>query len=326
MLETDASTLLRWRQAIDRRKSVRRFEGVSLDHDTVAALEKACESCTHLPGGRARVVPVNGLGAAQRIFHWLPWGIATLIHHASLVFVILSSGSPHDPEDAGFCGEQVVLEACSRNVGTCWVSGTFNRKAALSLAGPEPGERMICVIAAGPAHPAAASRHKHKKDFTQICNMPPDELPVWIRDAVGCVRVAPSGTNLQPWWFEVRDGAAAGTGGDAAAGTADSPAPVPRVVLWPHRPGPVALHSGFLLSKVGPRRIDRGIAMLHFAVGAAAWGVAGHWSLQERVDRGAAARFFVEGQDSGRRKIDAENPEHGAYDERRGVCEGPGSQ
>ncbi len=334
MLETDPATLLRWRQAIDRRKSVRRFTGGPLDRETVAALEGACAGCTHLPGGRVRVVPVNGLDAARRIFRWLPWGIARFIHQASLTFVILSSGGPYDPEDAGFCGEQVVLEACSRDAGTCWVSGTFSRRAALSLAGAAPGEHVMCVIAAGRAHPSAASRHKHKKDFSEICNRLPEELPAWLRDAVDCARVSPSGNNLQPWWFEVRDGAAAGADGGLGVSTAagpvvgraGGPAPAPRVMLWRDRPGPAALRSGFLLSRVGPRRIDRGIAMLHFAVGAEAGGVAGNWILGLDEERGVAARFLVKGQGHGGRKTEAESTGHGVYDERRGVCEGPGSQ
>jgi len=293
MFETDHQTLVRWRQAIDRRKSVRRFTGEPLDPRTVRALGRVCTGCTHLPGGRVRVVPVDGRDAARRVFRWLPGGIATFIHGASLTFVILSSGLPHDPEDAGFCGEQVVLEACSLNVGTCWVSGTFSRKAALSLAGAAQGQHVVCVIAAGSAGPATASRHKRKKSFGQVCGTPPDALPPWIGDAINCARVAPSGINRQPWWFEVRDGVLH----------------KPEVVLWPRKPAPDFPGVTFPVLAAGPRRIDHGIAMLHFSVGAAFGGVNGRWSLGDGIGRPAVARFSMEGQGFAGRKIDPQGIE-----------------
>ncbi|MDP2858480.1 MAG: nitroreductase family protein [Bacillota bacterium] len=270
----DSATLLRWRQAIDRRRSVRKFTGESLEPGIVGELEQLCETCAHLPGGGVRVVLVSGQDAGRRIFHWLPGGMATFIHRSSLVFAILSSGLPHDPEDAGFCGEQVVLDACSRGVGTCWVSGTFSRKAALSLAGAASSEHVVCVVAAGWPDPGASVRHKRRKPFSRICDTPPDALPGWMRGAINCVQLAPSGTNLQPWWFEVRGRASC----------------TPEVVLWPRKPG---WASGGL--EIGPRRIDRGIAMLHFSVGASSGGADGRWRLDSDSDRGAVARFSVEG-------------------------------
>ena len=274
MLSMDDATLLRWRQAIDGRRSVRKFTGEALEPSVAGELEQLCRACAHLPGGGVRVVPVNGQDAGRRIFRWLPGGLATFIHRSSLAFAILSSGLPYDPEDAGFCGEQVVLDACSHGVGTCWVSGTFSRKAALSLAGAVAGERVVCVIAAGRPDSGAPVRHKHRKSFGQICDTPADALPEWIRDAIRCVQLAPSGTNRQPWWFEVR-GRSTRT---------------PEVVLWHKKPG---MSYGGL--DIGPRRIDHGIAMLHFSVGASSSGANGRWHLESDSGRGAVARFSQEG-------------------------------
>jgi hypothetical protein len=248
------------------------YTGGALAPEIVRELEGLCGSCAHLPGGDVRVVPVAGGEAGRRIFRWLPGGIADFIHHASLTFVILSTGLPSDPEDAGFCGEQVVLHACSLGVGTCWASASFSRKAALSLAGARHDEDVICVISAGAPDPHARTRHKHRKPFRQICSASPDALPKWICEGIRCVTVAPSGSNLQPWWFEVRD---------VASGA-------PEVVLWHRKPG-----SAIWPPAIGPRRIDHGIAMLHFWVGAASAGAEGRWSL--RPGGGAVARFRLGG-------------------------------
>ena len=57
-------------------------------------------------------------------------GIVGRIRGADLVLVLIGDASYPDHEVAvGFLGEGIILHATSLRLGTCWVSGTYSRKA-----------------------------------------------------------------------------------------------------------------------------------------------------------------------------------------------------
>lgn len=126
------------------RSSVRSFTGEGLSPEEVAFLTEVCRAEVPLcPGVRLRLVTA---GVAEVFPAPLFRGVPALI---------AVSGFPHllpSPAALGYRGEEAVLAATAKGLGTCWVGGTYNRRAALRLIGLEEGEVLYAVIAVG--HPA----------------------------------------------------------------------------------------------------------------------------------------------------------------------------
>lgn len=158
-------------------------------------------------------------------------------------------------EHLGYVGEAAVLEATSLGLGTCWVGGIFGRGLAESLIEHATGERVYAVSPVGHAleHPSFAERvvyrpgrEKRRRSLDEIapgCRSWPD----WAQAGVRAAQVAPSAVNRQPWRFAMSDSRV-------------------RVSVAGHDiPGAPA------------RRLDCGIAMLHFELGARGAGCLGAW-------------------------------------------------
>lgn len=137
----------------------------------------------------------------------------------------------------GFMGEALVLEATSMGLGTCWLGAMFYPEIIHRNVNLQNDEVVHCVIALGKCDmPAFAPK---RKDLAKICGKTEEELAalgVWQKEAVLAARLAPSAMNLQPWKIEV------------------------------DKTGVSILEASTLVKKYAP--LDRGIAMLHAAVGA----------------------------------------------------------
>lgn len=271
----DSTVLASWRKSVADRRSVRVYDGRSVDSGTLGALEDLCRDHLTLSGGAARLDLVSGRDEADRVFSWLLGPLLRVIRGATLTCLIVTSPDKdwHD-EEAGFVGQQLVLEATRLGLGTCWVSGTYNRKTAVTLANLQVDEHLACVIALGRplSGSTGQSKRKTKKSIEAICGKSREALEPWQFEALEYARLAPSAVNFQPWWFEVSE--------DGRR---------PRVVLYDHNPRArrpwVRPTSGHL---------DRGIAMLNFLVGAASAGVLGEWRmLAGSGGRGPVAEYVI---------------------------------
>lgn len=115
---------------------------------------------------------------------------------------------------AGIMGESIVLEATSRGLGTCWVSGSFRRKELhIDLAA---NESVLAVIAIGtPAEPLTEPTQRHRKPPEHFCRGNLHDWPEELTDAAMLVQCAPSAMNMQPWTL------ALGTKGEFIVDTTD---------------------------------------------------------------------------------------------------------
>ena len=141
-------------------------------------------------------------------------------------------------------------------LGTCWLGAGFypdiiNRNVDL-----QTDEAVHCVISIGKANlPAFAPK---RKELVKVCGMDEaqlGQLGAWQKEAVLAARLAPSAINQQPWKI-------------VADKTSVS-----------------ILETTVLYKKYAP--LDRGICMLHAAVGAAKAGRTGLW---KKVDGGYAMK------------------------------------
>jgi hypothetical protein len=237
----------RWFEAVPGRRSRRAYASPPGPED-LAALTATAEAFAPFDDARAFVVPAPPPG----LFVGIIGSYGRVIGEcAALVFVTSGSSLAADVH-CGYTGEGIVLEAHARGLATCWIAGSFSRSSARKLDGVRPGERVRAVSPVGrPAERLSGAervlygqgRPKHRRELAAIA---PGigEWPDWAAAGVRAARIAPSAMNRQPWLFRYEDGSVVVSAAGAAAGMG---------------------------------RLDCGIAMLHFELGARSEGSDGVW-------------------------------------------------
>lgn len=246
----------RWYPAIKERRSKRIFDQQrALKPDVLAALEEVCNSFRPFPHARAVLVKES----IDTVFTGILGSYGKVRGAPALIAFIGQVGGDHVPEEVGYTGEGIILEATALWLNTCWVAGFFRETHVAGIAGVGRNEKVLAVTPVGYAlEPAPFEEklmsvfglHRQRKPLARLVtgvdrNMWPD----WIKTALEAARLAPSAVNRQPWGFHVeRDG----------------------VTVFV-RTG----RSRVVVSK----RLDCGIAMLHAHVGALQCGQPGKWEF-----------------------------------------------
>lgn len=99
-------------------------------------------------------------------------------------------GKDGEQENVGFIGQQLMLWLNSQNIGGIWLGATRDVR-------PDRSNSDIVVIAFGrSATPIFRELSEFKrKDLATISNIPENKF-------IKAAHLAPSGLNLQPWYFE----------------------------------------------------------------------------------------------------------------------------
>jgi len=275
----------RWAAAIEARRSRRSFDGRPVAPDDLEAMARHCETFRPFPAARAVVIPeaptelfahrrgdratmaAPGMLMAKVVG---PYGRITGAPSA-LAFAgrvasdeMLDDGDAGDrqiadfaiEEQIGYTGEAAVLEATALGLDTCWVAGLFSPSTSEALIGAETHEMVFAVSPLGHAAGDLSGRERYmfrmgkpKKRLRLehiALGLTSKDWPAWAVAGVRAVQGAPSAVNRQPWRFRLDDGSVvvAADGPDSAG-----------------------------ISK----RIDCGIAMLHFELGVRRSGRSGTW-------------------------------------------------
>lgn len=258
----------RWHLAARARVSRRRFDPTPVLAAAQAALGEHCRVFRPLGPARAELVPE----APRDLFRGIVGAYGAVKGAPScLVFV-----GPADAQaQVGYVGEAAVLEATALGLGTCWVAGLFRPKRAAELVDAAPGERVFAVSPVGVPEGrksveerlmSGAVRARSRRAVEEIAPGA-TAWASWAARGVEAARLAPSALNRQPWRFR-REG------------------------------------EGVIVSVDGPdthgisKRLDCGIALLHFEVGAWAAGASGQWEFLSPPD---VAVFRPEAQVGGGR-------------------------
>jgi hypothetical protein len=155
--------------------------------------------------------------------------------------------------ELGYMGQTVILDATLAGLDTCWIAGSFSAENAGALVELAPGESVRAVTPLGYATKnksgaewlvGAAIKPRSRLALEEIA-AGSESWPGWAREAAGAVRLAPSGSNRQPWRLRFEDGS-------LVFATAPEP-------YW-----------------TAP--MDIGVAMLHAELGALNAGVVGEWA------------------------------------------------
>lgn len=187
-----ATQTARWLSAIASRFSCRKYSGPA-DTEQLSALHYMAGRLG-LPGIRIVIMPCD----SSRVFFPLPF-VDRIEYAMHLAAIIVDRREPRALWHAGIAGEALCLEATALGLGSCWVSGSYRRKA-LGLA-LRPQEKLVAVIPFGQMNRPEGAVGSKRKALRELCLDDPAGWPFWAYEAAESVRLAPSAVNLQPWRF-----------------------------------------------------------------------------------------------------------------------------
>ena len=167
--------------AIYYRRSCRSYSSEPLTRTELAQIEDFSKTLVPLDNKirtAMQIVP----GDAVRFY--FPWKAPQLI-------AFFSENKPGYLENAGFLLQQMDLWLQSRGLGVCWL-GLGKLKNQVKT--PEGMEFVILLAFGTPKE--VLSREKRKFNRKTMA-----EISDWEDKKLECVRVAPSSTNSQPWYF-----------------------------------------------------------------------------------------------------------------------------
>ena len=270
-----------WAAAIVVRHSSRTYTGRVVEPAVLGRME---ELCAGLPGPEvARVALVREV--PDTVFTGFVGSYGRVLGSPSALMMIGREDEWAVQESVGYLGEAAILEATSLGLDTCWIAGSFDRALASALLPLVPGEKVYAISPLGFAQPRprAGERvmkrlvgaHKRRPIEDVAPGFDPDTWPAWAAEGVRLARVAPSAINREPWRFDFEaDTTAAGIAAETAEPTGTLTVSV----------------SGKGNGGTVHRRLDCGIAMLHFEVGARLMGAPGRWEI---MDAPLVARYRV---------------------------------
>jgi len=239
-------------EAVRHRRSVRTFDGEALRP----------EDARRLTDFAVGVENPYGIPIAWRLLDAVENGLSSpVIAGARTYMAGKLRRTDHAEEAFGYAFEKIVLFAETMGLGTTWIAGTMNRAAFERAMELSDGEVMPCVSPLGyPAEKMSLRETVMRRGVRADSRLPFGELffdGSWetslapgrageLLPALEMVRLAPSAVNRQPWRVVLRDG---------------------KAHFYEKRSRGYVGADGWDLQK-----IDMGIALCHFELGAQAGG------------------------------------------------------
>ncbi|MTI67421.1 MAG: nitroreductase [Firmicutes bacterium] len=254
-----------WYEIIKRRHSRRNYINKQIDSKVLEKLNKFIKKVNSFNSG-VRIKIVNE--SCDGVFKGIIGSYGKIKGAKSYACIIGNTNENYIDEKIGYYGEALILKATSLDLGTCWVSGTFKKEAVNEFIKLEPSEKIYAITPIGYVKEDYSlteklmnkmiSSHK-RKDLNKICIEGFNSTwPKWIKDGIKCSQLAPSAINRQPWLFSV-DGSV------------------------------VTVQTNNIKVNKYSKRLDCGISMLHFEIGALHNKVKGKW---KHLDSSKVAKFI----------------------------------
>ena len=241
---------LTWHEAIKKRTSRRAYTGQSLLQGDLDGLTSLVESINQESGLR-----LVFLDQSSELFSGFKTSYGMFSNVTSVLCIVGSKSLKNLEVLAGYYGEFFLLECVSRNLGTCWIGGTYNKKSTEKVLGLSGDEELLIVISVGRVNDEKtfkekmiSSLGKNKQSFEELLQMSDGTTPDWVIAGIEAARLAPSAVNKKPNGYAWEGG-----------------------VLQAFNTKPS--HSY--------KKIDLGISLAHFELGALSAGQTGTWEIQE---------------------------------------------
>jgi nitroreductase len=176
-------------QAIFRRKSVRKFESSPLDQETIASITSQFSSLTPMLQGIRTEVKLMTSEQVHGMFK------------VDAPHFIAFFSEPKDGYllNAGFMMQQLDLFLSAKGLGSCWQGGPKPTKMARAASGLE----FVVLLAFG-----KPAEKVHRDNISEFKRDPMSKITSikGMDDLLEPARIAPSGMNGQPWFFNDGNG------------------------------------------------------------------------------------------------------------------------
>ncbi len=255
---------------IRQRHSCRSFDGRGLEVKLLDELEEFPGGLELPFGNQPRFGIIDSEQVrSQNLFSTGSYGMIKGVRF--YLAALVRRGEPRRWEDSGFALEAAVLHATGLGLGSCWIGGVFDRRRFGRILEIRADEQLPAVIAIGRQASKKTLRDRlvrwsaggdRRKATSELFFMGgwrapwPDAVEARWTKVLECVRLAPSASNKQPWRIILADGA---------------------FHFFLNRDKAYSA----LMPKADLQRIDMGIAMCHFQLAAAEFGLDGEWRISE---------------------------------------------
>lgn len=265
------------REAIKRRKSVRTYTPKELSPDDIKSLKNSVNQLGHQKGPLGHhasfyYIPVNNNIApdGEKI------GTYGVIKKPSGYVVSKCKNTKPALIDLGYIFESLIIDLTAREIGTCWLGGTFKKMAIENQLEIDKSEVIPAISPVGYYQEkerfmgmamrrlvGADSKKQwaslfYKDSFEQVLEK--SDVPLY-EDAFEAVRLGPSASNKQPWRLVYHQ----------ESQTVD--------FILEHTP-----NYGGASAKFDMQYIDIGIAMYHFECVSVESGYQVEWTVKETID------------------------------------------
>lgn len=170
--------------AIFKRKSSRKFTQERVQEEKIQSILQSIEELTPLENDIKTEIKIMDADSMKGL-------LAIKAPHYVLFY---SEEKPNDLENAGFLLQQVDLMLSDMGIGSCWLGlGKPTEKAV-----GKDGMNYVIALAIGPT-----SEPVHRQSKAEFKRKKMEEIyqGSHFSSIMEAVRLAPSGTNSQPWFF-----------------------------------------------------------------------------------------------------------------------------
>ena len=217
-------------------------------------MDRLCEEFRPFSGSRAKLVR----NPPDDVFKGIIGSYGKVKNAPHYVAFIGDTKSPTVDEALGYMGEGIILEATALGLNTCWVAGFFRPEKVMEHIDVSDNEAVMAVTPVGYAEEesdridvlrSGHDKPHRRRDLESLIVEGSHTPKDWMRTGLEAARLAPSAVDRQPWRFRLGED----------------------TVLIEH----LRTRNYFRI----PYRLDCGIAMLHFELGALVAGASGNWTL-----------------------------------------------
>lgn len=197
-------------KAVPKRISVRNYKKEMLSKEDEGYLNEKIQYVNNLNMGvKAYLINQNN----DDIFTGIVGSYGKIKNAPNYFMLVGDTANENIQGFIGYLGEYLVLECESRNIGTCWVAGTFKKSKLTNEVRINSNEKLYCVISVGYSENGEsdiarrALNAKKRKSLEKIMINYEEYLkvPEFIKESIQYAKIAPSAINRQPWKFKVSD-------------------------------------------------------------------------------------------------------------------------
>lgn len=189
------------KEAMQKRCSRRSYKKEPLRVEDVTFLKEQIQNYNTIAGLHMQLVTNN-----EEAFHGFKKSYGMFHNVSNYIALVGNEKDVYIQEKLGYFGEKLVLEATQRDLGTCWVGGTYDAKSCPVTLNKH--EKLYCVIVIGYANDNKSMKekliakvtHRKSKTIQQMSNFT-NSMPAWVSEGVKAVQIAPSALYKQPVYF-----------------------------------------------------------------------------------------------------------------------------